>query len=47
MPLIKPDAAMMAFLKTRVAALHRDIAALSESTDLVALLGMGRWDPGP
>lgn len=44
MPLIKPDAAMVAFLRTRLAALtavHRDIAALSEASDLVALLQMG------
>jgi len=44
MSLIKPDAAKLAYLQARVAdlaALHRDIAALSEATDLAALLRMG------
>lgn len=43
MPQIKPDATKMAFLQSRLAALgslHRDIAALTETSDLVALLSM-------
>lgn len=44
MPLIKPDAAQLEYLKSRIvglAALHREIAALSEAADLAALLRMG------
>lgn len=44
MPLIKPDAAQLKYLKTRIvglAALHREIAALSEAADLAALQRMG------
>ena len=43
MPLIKPDATTMAFLQSRLAALgslHRDIAALAETTNLADLLSM-------
>ena len=43
MPLIKPDATTMAFLQSRLAALgslHRDIAALTETTNLADLLSM-------
>lgn len=43
MPLIKPDVTTMAFLKSRLAALgslHRDIAALTETTNLADLLSM-------
>lgn len=43
MPLIKPDATTMAFLQSRLAALgslHRDIAALTETTNLAELLSM-------
>lgn len=44
MPLIKPDAAQLDYLKARIAclaALHREIAALSEAADLPTLLRMG------
>ncbi|HBN8047005.1 TPA: hypothetical protein ACG5BG_004744 [Pseudomonas aeruginosa] len=40
MPLIKPNAAMVAHLQARIAALtglHRDIATLGEAADLVSL----------
>lgn len=45
MPLINPGAAQLEHLRARVAglaALHREIAALSEATDLPALLRLGK-----
>jgi len=44
MPLNKPDATQLEYLKARIvglAALHREIAALSQAADLQALLRMG------
>lgn len=44
MPLNKPDATQLEYLKARIvglAALHREIAALSQAADLPALLRMG------